>query len=312
MFFWKMIQYFFFRQWRELKAYANEKGISIIGDIPFYVAYDGADVWANPWYFAMDADGKPVEVAGCPPDAFSADGQLWGNPIYNWKYLKKTKYEWWIRRIANTFELVDTLRVDHFRAFDEFYEIPFGDETARNGKWVKGPGLGLFREMKKQLGELHIIAEDLGYITPSVRKLLKDSGFPGMKVLQFAFDSREESDYLPHNYGTNCVVYTGTHDNETMRGWCKLVSRGDYGFAKRYLGYVPPKTPEVAFIRSAMASVADTCVIPIQDYLGLGHEACINTPSTLGDNWMWRLQPGQLTPELAEEIRRMTKLYGRL
>ncbi len=310
--FYEFQQFFFSRQWLALKAYANENGIDIIGDVPIYVAFDSADTWASPELFQLDEKGFPTAVAGCPPDAFSATGQLWGNPLYRWDYHKQTGYSWWMRRLRNCFTWYDVLRIDHFRGFDEYYSIPFGDSTAEFGHWEKGPGYDFIGAVKKELKDCRIIAEDLGFLTPSVLRLLKRSGFPGMKVLQFAFDSREESDYLPHNYGTNCVVYTGTHDNETMRGWCKLVSRGDYGFAKRYLGYVPPKTPEVAFIRSAMASVADTCVIPIQDYLGLGHEARINTPSTLGDNWMWRLQPGQLTPELAEEIRRMTKLYGRL
>ena len=307
-------QYEFFKQWAKLRKYANDLGVKIIGDIAFYTSADSADTWANPEIFLMDEDCLPTKVAGCPPDAFSADGQLWGNPIYNWKYLKKTKYEWWIRRIANTFELVDTLRVDHFRAFDEYYEIPYGDETARNGKWVKGPGLGLFREMKKQLGELHIIAEDLGYITPSVRKLLADSGFPGMKVLQFAFDSREESDYLPHNYEHNCVVYTGTHDNETTRGWIESIPDADRDFARRYIGSIFTDYGQFTwdFIRTAQASVADLCIVPIQDYLVKDNRARINHPSTTGTNWQWRMRPNELSKELSKSIFKMTKLYGRL
>ena len=310
--FYEFQQFFFARQWLALKAYANENGIDIIGDVPIYVAFDSADTWAGPELFQLDEEGIPTAVAGCPPDAFAATGQLWGNPLYRWDYHKETGYAWWLRRLRNCFAWYDVLRIDHFRGFDEYYSIPWGDSTAEFGHWEKGPGYDFIGTVKKELKGCRIIAEDLGYLTPSVIRLLKRSGFPGMKVLQFAFDSREESDYLPHNYPANCVVYTGTHDNETMRAWCRVVSRGDYGFAKRYLGYVPAKTPETAFIRSAMASVADTCVIPVQDYLGLGHEARINTPSTLGGNWLWRLVPGQLTPELAEEIRRMTKLYGRL
>lgn len=307
-------QYEFFKQWAKVKEYANENGIRIIGDIAFYTSADSADTWANPNTFLMDEDCLPTKVAGCPPDAFSADGQLWGNPIYDWKYLKKNNYEWWIRRIQSCFELVDVLRVDHFRAFDEYYEIPYGEKTAKNGKWVKGPGLGLFREMKKQLGDLHIIAEDLGYITPSVKKLLKDSGFPGMKVLQFAFDSREESDYLPHNYEHNCVVYTGTHDNETTRGWIESIPDADRDFARRYIGSIFTDYGQFTwdFIRTAQASVADLCIVPIQDYLVKDNRARINRPSTTGTNWQWRMRPNELSKELAKSIYEMTKLYCRI
>lgn len=312
--FFSFQQYEFQKQWKKLHSYANEKGVEIIGDIPFYTAVDSADSWANPKMFLLDEENVPTKVAGCPPDAFSADGQLWGNPIYDWKYLKKTHYEWWIRRIRRSLEFCDVLRVDHFRAFDEYYEIPYGEKTAKNGKWVKGPGMGLFRQVKKELGDIHIIAEDLGYITPSVRKLVKDTGFPGMKVLQFAFDSREESDYLPYNYDHNCVIYTGTHDNETTRGWIENINDHDRDFARRYINslYTDYGAFTWDFIRAAQACTADTCIVPLTDYLVKGNEARINHPSTLGTNWQWRLRPNELSHELAKSIYEMTKLYGRL
>ncbi|MCR5295282.1 MAG: 4-alpha-glucanotransferase [Lachnospiraceae bacterium] len=307
-------QYEFAKQWAKLRKYANDKGLMIIGDIPFYTSADSSDTWANPQLFLMDEECLPKKVAGCPPDAFSADGQLWGNPIYDWAYLKETNYEWWIRRIAACLELVDVLRVDHFRAFDEYYEIPYGEKTAVNGRWVKGPGIGLFKEAEKQLGELHIIAEDLGYITDSVRALVRETGFPGMKVLQFAFDSREESDYLPHNYEHDCVVYTGTHDNETTRGWIENINHHDREFARCYIGSVFTDYGQFTwdFIRTAQASVADLCIVPIQDYLVKDNKARINHPSTTGGNWQWRLVPDELSDELAKSIYKMSKLYGRV
>ena len=306
-------QYLFFAQWHALRSYAAERGIKIIGDIPIYVALDSADTWASGDLFQLDEDGQPTQVAGCPPDAFSATGQLWGNPLYRWEYHKKTGYTWWMNRLRNCFDLYDIVRIDHFRGFDEYYAIPYGDATAEFGHWEKGPGFDFIGLVKRAFGKDKVIAEDLGFLTPSVLSLVKKSGFPGMKVLQFAFDSREESDYLPHNYPRNCVVYTGTHDNETMAGWCRTVKRADYRFAKKYLGFSGGKDPQVHFIRAALSSVADTAIIPIQDYLGLGSEARINTPSTLGGlNWKWRLLPDQLTDDLAASIREMTRLYGRL
>lgn len=309
--FYEFQQFLFQKQWKKLKKYANDKGISIIGDIPIYVAFDSADTWANPELFQLDDTCTPVAVAGCPPDAFSATGQLWGNPLYRWDYHKKTGYEWWMRRIAYCYELYDVVRIDHFRGFDEYYAIPYGNETAEFGKWEKGPGYELFQVMKDKLGKKAVIAEDLGFLTPSVLKLVKKTGYPGMKILQFAFDSREESDYLPHNYTKNSIVYTGTHDNDTTLGWLSEMSRKDRSFAKRYLHIRSNKDIEWEFIRAALASVSDTAIIPMQDYLGLGKEARINTPSTLGDNWKWRMVQGQLQEELAEKIRRMCKLYGR-
>ena len=312
--FYKFQQYEFDRQWKKLHAYANKQGIKIIGDIPIYVAFDSADTWASPELFQFDEDNNPLGVAGCPPDAFSATGQLWGNPLYDWEYHKKTGYEWWIRRIAYCLKLYDVVRIDHFRGFDEYYSIPYGEDTAVNGKWMPGPGMDLFRAIEEKLGRPEIIAEDLGFLTPSVLKLLKDSGFPGMKVLQFAFDARESSNYLPHTYPTNCVVYTGTHDNDTTRGWYHTVGKEARDFAKEYM--CKPRLDEDTltsdFIAMAMSSVADLCVIPMQDYLGLDGSARINTPSTLGDNWVWRLKKGQFNENVAKEIKRVTRLYGRL
>ncbi len=306
-------QYLFFSQWHALRSYAAQRGIRIIGDIPIYVALDSADTWADGKLFQLDENGVPTQVAGCPPDGFSATGQLWGNPLYRWDYHRESGYEWWMRRLQNCFDLYDIVRIDHFRGFDEYYAIPYGDRTAEHGHWEKGPGYDFIGLVRKTFGKDKIIAEDLGFLTPTVLSLVKKSGFPGMKVLQFAFDSREESDYLPHNYPRNCVVYTGTHDNETMAGWCRTVNRTDYRFAKQYLSFAGGRDPQLHFIRAALASVADTAVIPIQDYLGLGSEARINTPSTLGGlNWKWRLLPGQLTDDLASSIRKMTRLYGRL
>lgn len=310
--FYRFQQYLFAKQWFALKEYANAKKIEIIGDIPIYVAFDSADTWANPELFQLDETLTPVAVAGCPPDAFSATGQLWGNPLYRWDHHKKTGYAWWLKRIAYCYKLYDVVRIDHFRGFDEYYSIPFGNETAEFGHWEKGPGYDIFRTIKAELGKKTVIAEDLGFLTKSVINLVKKTGYPGMKILQFAFDSREENDYLPHNYTANSIVYTGTHDNDTTLGWFGSLKRKDKQFARRYLNIRGSKDVQWAFIRAAMASVSDTCVIPMQDYLGLGAEARINIPSTLGINWKWRMRDGAFTDELAARIREMTKLYGRL
>ena len=307
-------QYEFTKQWTRLKKYANDQGIRIIGDIPIYVAFDSADAWANPQLFQFDEECTPIAVAGCPPDAFAATGQLWGNPLYDWEYHEKTGFAWWIQRLEYCYKLYDVVRVDHFRGFDEYYAIPYGDKTAENGKWRKGPGLELFKAVKKAMGEMSIIAEDLGYLTDSVRQLVKDTGYPGMKVLQFAFDSREESDYLPHNYEHNCVVYTGTHDNNTILGWLDEMAPEDRLLAERYLDnrYTRKEDMPWDFIRLAMASVADLAITPIQEFLCQGGEARINRPSTLGTNWKWRLLKGQITHEVTGKMYDMTKLYGRL
>lgn len=311
--FYEFQQYEFAKQWKALKTYANDNGIEIIGDIPIYVAFDSADTWAHPELFQLDEERKPIAVAGCPPDAFSATGQLWGNPLYRWDYHARTDYEWWMQRIAYCCKLYDVVRIDHFRGFDEYYSIPYGDETAEFGHWEKGPGYAIFKEMKKQLGSPKVIAEDLGFLTKSVIKLVKKTGYPGMKILQFAFDAESgDSDYLPHHYDKNCVVYTGTHDNDTTLSWYQTISPKDRKFANAYLDIKRKKEVPWKLIRAAMASVADTCIIPMQDYLELGTEARFNFPSTLGDNWKWRLLPGQFTEELAERIFRLTALYSRL
>ena len=309
--FYEFVQYLFIIQWKKLKSYANSKGIEIVGDIPIYVAFDSADVWANPELFQLDESLRPTAVAGCPPDAFSATGQLWGNPLYRWDYHKQTGFDWWMKRFAHSFSLYDVVRVDHFRAFDEYYAIPYGDKTAEYGAWVEGPGLELFKVLKQTLGKKQVIAEDLGYLTPSVLKLVKDTGFPGMKVLHFGFYDGSTSEYLPHNYGTNCVVYTGTHDNDTTLSWYRSMKRADKAFTRRYLNIRSSQNINWVLIRAALSSVADTAIIPIQDYLGLGNEARINMPSTLGDNWKWRVYGVELDDVLAEKIKALTKLFGR-
>ena len=310
--FYYFCQYFFFTQWGELKKYANKHGIEIIGDIPIYVAADSADTWANPELFLLDKDLNPTGVAGCPPDYFSATGQLWGNPLYDWEYHKKTGYRWWIDRMQHCFRLYDRVRIDHFRAFDEYYFIPFGDPTAEFGHWEKGPGVELFRKMEEEIGDKPLIAEDLGFLTDSVFELMRACGYPGMKVLEFAFDSMEDNDYLPHNFNRNCVVYTGTHDNDTVLGWYPSLSKKDRKFVKDYLGIRSTKYLNGYMIRLAFASVADTAIVPMQDLLGLGSEARMNIPSTLGINWKWRLKEDQITKGLTSELRSITEIYGRI
>lgn len=311
--FWKGVQYLFFRQWHALKKRANEKEISIIGDLPIYVSGDSADVWANPDQFQLDEKGRPTEVAGCPPDGFSEDGQLWGNPLFDWERMKEENYAWWMRRIAFQFQIYDVLRIDHFRGFDAYYAIPYGDKTARNGRWRPGPGIEFFQTVKKTLGKKEIIAEDLGFLTPSVRKMLRQSGFPGMKVLQFAFDSRDTgSDYLPHCYGRHCVVYAGTHDNDTILGWMKSAPRKDVQFAKEYLRLNSREGYNWGMMRAAWASPADLAVMQMQDLLGLDGRARMNTPSTLGDNWKWRALPGSYDEKLSRRVFREMRVYQRL
>ncbi len=309
--YYKMLQYFFFKQWYALKKYANENGIKIIGDLPIYVSGDSADVWSNPGQFCLDEQFKPIEVAGCPPDAFTADGQLWGNPVYNWGYMKDTNYHWWITRLKESLKIYDVIRIDHFRGFDSYYCINYGDTNAKNGFWRIGPGIEFWNSVKEQLGDLPIIAEDLGYLTDSVRKLLSDSGFPGMKVLQFAFDSREASDYLPHKYTQNSVVYTGTHDNDTMLGWTESAGEADVSCAMKYVQAEDKKSLVKQMMIWALASVSNTCILTMQDLIGLGSEARMNTPSTVGSNWQWRVRKEQISEESAEFLRYHTKLYGR-
>ena len=306
------LQYFFFHQWKKMREYGRKHGVYLIGDVPIYVSPDSSDIWGNPELFQLDEDMKPTGVAGCPPDAFSADGQLWGNPLYNWDKMKDDDYTWWVNRVRYQFEFVDILRIDHFRGFESYFCIPYGDKTARNGVWKKGPGYELFRTIEEKLGKVSIIAEDLGFLTPEVIQMVKDTGYPGMKVLQFAFDSREESDYLPHNYTHNCVVYTGTHDNDTVMGWIPAMSRKDLAFAKKYIGVKRTSGICSNLIRMAYASVADTAIIPIQDYLELGSEARINTPSTLGGNWEWRMSAQDCTSQLAARMLELATVYGRI
>ncbi len=315
IYFYMYLQYEFDRQWKNIKDYANKNGIQIIGDIPIYVALDSADTWANPELFQLTEDLEPVAVAGCPPDGFSADGQLWGNPLYQWDYHKETSYAWWIKRIQNCIKWYDLIRIDHFRGFDEYYSVPFGHKDAVNGHWERGPGIEIFQTLKENFGEMNIIAEDLGFLTDSVRKLLADTEFPGMKVLQFAFDTREESDYMPHNYERNCVVYTGTHDNETTKGWFGNLPEWDKKVALKYMDMLDETEDERLtwhLICVAMQSVADLCIIPAWDYLLLGNEARMNKPSVLGDNWKWRLSENAFPEELIQRIWDITKIYSRL
>jgi 4-alpha-glucanotransferase len=311
--FWEFLQFKFFEQWRKLKAYANERGIKIIGDIPIYVALDSADVWVHPDLFELDEDLIPTAVAGCPPDAFSPTGQLWGNPLYNWSRHKETDYGWWLNRITASTELYDLVRIDHFRGFDGYYSIPYGDETAENGEWRVGPGIEFFKFAEDKLGKLPIIAEDLGFLTPSVLEMLEKSGFPGMKVLEFAFDPREESNYLPYNYVKNCVVYIGTHDNDTILGWANDMDKDTISFCKKFLDYDGEINEDFVwkFIKTAFASVGDTAIIQMQDYLMIGSDARMNIPSILGGNWQWRAGKRDFTKSLANKIADVTRTYGR-
>jgi 4-alpha-glucanotransferase len=305
------VQYFFFKQWKALKNYANKKNIRIIGDIPIYVAEDSADLWRHHGLFKVDENLYPLTVAGCPPDAYSETGQLWGNPVYDWEAMERDGYTWWIDRIRASFEMYDMVRIDHFRGFEAYWEVKYGSSDAVNGKWTKGPGYKFFERIKEELGELPIIAEDLGFLTDEVYELIGKTGFPGMKVLQFAFESGAESEHLPHNYTRNCVVYTGTHDNNTIIGWVKKAGKRELLFARDYLKLSFEEGFNWGFIRGAFSSTADTCIIPMQDYLGLGDEARMNTPSTLGNNWVWRMKEDALTDELAERIAKLTRIYSR-
>ena len=305
------IQFLFFKQWGDVKRYANENGIKIIGDIPIFVAADSSDAWANPEIFLFDEERKPVKVAGVPPDYFSATGQLWGNPLYNWQKLKETNYSWWVERVRANLSTCDIIRIDHFRGFEAYWAVPYGDDTAINGQWEPGPGIDLFNAIKSQLGELPIIAEDLGLMTQGVIDLREATGFPGMKILGFAFDSGEENDYLPHTYTKNCVVYTGTHDNDTLIGWFQKAKEEDRHFARDYLNSRSDDEIHWDAIRGAWSSVANMAISPVQDFLGLGSEARINTPGVAAGNWQWRLKHGVLTDELADRIAKLTKVYSR-
>ena len=313
----KAVQFFFYTQWNALKSYANRKGVLLVGDIPIYVSPDSSDLWTHPELFQTDGQMHLTHVAGCPPDAFAADGQLWGNPLYDWPAHKATDFDWWKQRMKHATSIYDVVRIDHFRGFDEYFSIPYGSETAVEGHWEKGPGIELFRAVEQALGKREIIAEDLGYMSDTVRQLVRDSGFPGMKVLEFAFDSRDTgsaSDYLPHNYPVNSVAYTGTHDNETLVSWYQTVTDAERAMVRDYL--YDYATPEEQLYQSMIAlilrSAAATCIIPMQDWLGLDNSARINKPSTVGQNWRWRLKKTQLTKKLQKEIYQLTARYGRM
>ncbi len=322
--FYRFLQYVFDAQWKSLKAYVNRKGIRIIGDIPIYVSSDSADVWASPHLFQLDGELMPRAVAGCPPDGFSPDGQLWGNPLYDWQAHAAESYGWWRKRLAHCLKMYDVVRIDHFRGFDEYYAIPYGQTTAHGGWWEKGPGMSLFSAMGDLLTPREgedippVIAEDLGFMTPSVRALVRDSGFPGMRVLQFGFDGRDTSgggdnEHLPHNYPVDCVAYTGTHDNQTLASWYYTVTDAEREAVRAYLGdaYPPNEPPVRRLIAALMKSDAELCIVPMQDWLGLDDSARMNIPATVGHNWVWRMEKGTLTPDLAEEMLQMTKAFGR-
>jgi 4-alpha-glucanotransferase len=304
------MQFQFFSQWERLKRYANQRGVRIIGDIPIFVAYDSADVWTNRAVFALDEDGRPTAVAGVPPDYFSATGQLWGNPLYRWDVLAQQGYRWWIERFRAALSLVDIVRIDHFRGFAAYWEVPASEKTAVNGRWVSGPGLALFEAVGAALGQLPIIAEDLGLITPDVEALRDELGFPGMKVLQFAFGDGATDPYLPHNYRRHCVVYTGTHDNDTTAGWWASATPHERSHVQLYLGR-DGSDISWDFIRLALASAAEIAIVPLQDVLELGSAARMNMPGQAGGNWSWRYTPEMLGPQVTERLRTLTALYGR-
>ena len=305
------IQFLFFKQWTTLRSYLHQLDIQVIGDLPIYVPMDSSDVWAEPQFFQLDDQCVPTAVSGVPPDYFSADGQLWGTPLYRWDVMEADGYGWWIRRIDGAGKLYDVIRIDHFRGLDTYWAVPYGDPTARNGQWQQGPGMSLIRALTGWFPRLSFIAEDLGYPTPSVQQLLQDSGWPGMKVLEFAFDSRDTSNYLPHTYPRHCVCYTGTHDNSPVELWRQEAAPEDIAYAAAYLGLNPEEGFHWGVLRGGLSSVADLFVAQMQDYLGLGEYHRMNVPGKLGGNWQWRLLPGEASGQLAEKIRRMAVMYGR-
>lgn len=309
--FYMYLQYLFFKQWGALKDYVHSLGIRIIGDLPIYVAMDSADVWAEPEFFQLDENMVPAAVSGVPPDYFSADGQLWGNPLYRWDRMEEDGFGWWLRRVDGAGKLYDVIRIDHFRGFDEYWSVPSGESTAKNGCWVKGPGMKLVGVLNGWFPQLSFIAEDLGYPTPGVAQLLRDSGWPGMKVLEFAFDSRDSSSYLPHSYGPNCICYTGTHDNSPLALWKEEAAPEDVAYAREYLGLNEEEGFNWGMIRGGMSSVACLFVAQMQDYLGLGMHHRTNIPGTASGNWQWRLLPGEASQALARRLRHITELYGR-
>ena len=310
--FWKWVQFEFYTQWEDFRAYVNSIGIQILGDMPIYVAMDSADTWANPDVFWLDENREPVCVAGCPPDYFSETGQLWGNPLYDWDYLKENGYEWWIKRVEAASKLFDITRIDHFRAFDTYYAIPYPAENAIGGEWKIGPRMDFFNKLREALGDIPIVAEDLGELFDSVKELLKDSGYPGMKILTFGFGDGWDNDFLPHRYPTNCVVYTGTHDNDTVNGWLSTAPQNEIDFAKQYCGIGDGDDFCQKLIEKCYESCADYCIVQLQDVLGLGSEARINIPSTLGGNWTWRVNPSMLTKEVSDRLYNLAQTYSRL
>ena len=312
IFYYKFVQFEFFRQWSEVKSYANMRGIDIIGDIPIYVAHDSADVWAHPDIFCLDEEtGVAAQMAGVPPDYFSATGQLWGNPVYNWEELQKQDFKWWVQRFEAMLDYVDIIRIDHFRGFEAYWSVPKGEETAMNGKWVEAPGDAFFEAIRHKLGKLPVLAEDLGVITPEVEALRDKYEFPGMKVLQFAFGYDPGNPFLPFNYPRNAVVYTGTHDNDTTVGWFNSANDNEKQNLLLYLGSISPEGIHWDLIRLALSSIANQAIIPLQDVLGLGNEARMNFPSLAEGNWEWRYQAGALTQELGDRLKVLTRLNGR-
>ena len=311
--FYAFLQFLFYRQWFALRDYAHGKGLKFIGDIPIYVALDSSDVWCAPQFFQLDEKNIPTEVAGVPPDAFTDDGQLWGNPLYDWEAMKNDNYGWWIRRVEGAQKLFDMIRIDHFRGFESYWAVPYGNTTAKIGRWCPGPGMGLIGVLKSWFPELDFIAEDLGYTTPEVEKLLADSGFPGMKVLHFGFDPDGDADFAPHNCLPNSVCYVGTHDNETVKGWVKA-GRGQrfLRYAKEYMHITKEEGWCWGMIRTGMATPSHLFVMQMQDVLELGPWARMNTPGRADGNWQWRMKPGAITPELTRKIKKLTKTYRRL
>lgn len=312
--FWKFLQYFFFKQWKELRAYANENGVSIIGDLPIYVALDSADVWANPQMFQLDENLEPTFVAGCPPDGFSATGQLWGNPLFRWDKMEEDNYAWWIKRITYACNIYNMLRLDHFRGFESYYAIPYGDKDAFGGHWEQGPGIKLFEALEKSSGRLDIIAEDLGFLTEPVKELLAKSGFPGMKVFELGFDSRDPNgiEYVPHSFKNNYVAYVGTHDNDTIQGWFTTASPEDVRYAQEYLSMPSLMQGHWHMMKALWATVADLTIVQAQDLFGLGSESRMNIPSTLGNNWCWRALEGSFDDTLAMRLKHFMELYDRV
>ena len=310
--FWCFLQFLFFRQWNALRAYAHEKGVEFIGDVPIYVALDSADVWSAPGFFRLDKDNVPVEVAGVPPDAFTDIGQLWGNPLYDWDKMKADGFGWWIRRIEGAEKLYDVIRIDHFRGFESYWAVPYGEKTAKNGRWRPGPGMALVGTLTAWFHKLRFIAEDLGYTTPEVEKLLKDSGMPGMKILEFGFDPKGNSDYMPHNCIPHSVCYIGTHDNDVVNGWSKYIGRDTLRYAAEYLHKAKDESWCEALIRAGMGAGSELFVMQMQDILELPADSRMNCPGVAEGNWRWRMRADALTPALARRLHRLTKIYRRL